>query len=374
MFRRPVRSLKASQLSAFFRSPVFSTPTPIYTPSFSRNFASSIPTLTESKKMIGERDEFIVPTTNLNSGYKELHSRFRELIKHAKIAACVSPALSGIWMLATQQMLFDSPVAVAMLAMGAITVTERMLQIKRINHYAKLSTITAINGLSTFEADNQRAREIITGDGPKVKFHSEGIKVSGTIGDVKHPSQVIQKTLSHIQAMRRVVVPECALNGKGDKLVSLTYDRWLARLVLPISILNMVSFMDKKREDRTIDDYIVFASSGYNVYDYLSGPSVADARQKLTNALSRCSTVEQVLKVLVDARMIEQGAMSFLKEWTKNEKSIGVRVSRTGDVIFYNSRSMSFGGPYPIQLFPLPKAKTTVDEVECNKAMSHSLK
>lgn len=374
MFRRPVRSLNPSQFSALFKSSIFSSSTSFFTPSFSRHFSSSIPTLTESKKVIGERDDFIVPTTNLNSGYKELHSRFRELIKQAKIAACVSPALSGIWMLATQQMLFDSPVAVAMLAMGAITVTERMLQIKRINHYAKLSTITDTAGLSTSEVDNQRAREIITGDDPKVKFHSEGIKVSGTIGDVKHPSQVIQKTLSHIQAMRRVVVPECALNGKGDKLVSLTYDRWLSRLVLPISILNMVSFMDKKREDRTVDDYIVFASSSYNVYDYLSGPSVADARQKLTNVLSHCSTVEQVLKALLDARMIDQGAMSFLKEWTKNQDAIGVRVSRTGDAVLYNSRTMSFGGPYPIQLFPLPKAKTTVDEVECNKAMSHSLK
>lgn len=88
-----------------------------------------------------------------------------------------------------------------------------------------------------------------------------------------------------------------------------------------------------------------------NLFDYFSGPSVGEAREKFTAILKNCKNAEEVLKVLIDHNIIDNGGMIFLKEWVKGQDSIGVRIGRNGSAILHK-RTFSLGGPYPIKTFP----------------------
>ncbi len=158
----------------------------------------------------------------------------------------------------------------------------------------------------------------------------------------------------------RVVLPSCVLTNKADSLAALATERWLARINMPLAVLNIVLIASKASKQRTIDDYVILGTSATSIYDYFNGPSVAEARNKLTKALSNCDTPEAILKFFVDNEILDKGGMSFLKTWIENQNSIGVRVGRTSSPVLYKNRSLSFGGPYPIHLFP--QKRTQNDE------------
>ncbi len=304
-------------------------------------------------------DKITLPSETLNEGYAALHQRLNDVVKQALMAALISPTLSGIWLLATDQMLLESPVAMASLLCGGMFVTERVMQKTRVQKYAKLSTILNPTP-SISEDDNTRIKKIIAGENPKITFNTKGLTVSGPKGELKHLAQAVQHAISRTHSIGRVVLPSCVLTNKADSLAALATERWLARINMPLAVLNIVLIASKASKQRTIDDYVILGTSATSIYDYFNGPSVAEARNKLTKALSNCDTPEAILKFFVDNEILDKGGMSFLKTWIENQNSIGVRVGRTSSPVLYKNRSLSFGGPYPIHLFP--QKRTQNDE------------
>lgn len=324
----------------------------------------SMQRLTESKPLAKTDDTVELPMSTLNSGYQSLHQRLNNLITQAASIAVISPALSGIWLLATEQMLLDSPVAIASLATGGMLVAGRMLQMKRVKDYARLSAITNPIGPSVSDELNTRVKQIIAGDNPKVRFNTNGLKIAGPVGNIENPSTAVQNALSRIDSMNRVVLPNCILTDETDKLVDFAHERWLARINMPLAILNIMAIASKDPKDRKIDDYVVLASSSYSLYDYFSGPTVGEARQQFTDSLANCKTPQDVLKVLIDNKILDEGGMSFLNEWIKKQESIAIRIGRTGVPILYKNRETSFCGPYPIQLFPPKRIREDLSKSE----------
>lgn len=308
-------------------------------------------------------NSILITKGKLQWGYQALHDSVNGLIYQAIQAAFITPVLSSAWLfvisplisdallLATPSSLLESPVAMATLAVGGLFIAKNMMEVKRVNEYSRLSTIINPIGPSISEDQNAIVRQIVAGDKPKIKFNALGLNVSGPVGDINHPSPVLQNTIKEIHNKRRVVIPTCTLKHKADELVNLTTDRWVSRLCMPLSILNMAMIASKDSDKRTLDDYVVFAASANNVYDYMTGPSVAEAREKFTRMLTQCRNTEEVLRILIDHNIIDNGGMSFLKEWVKDQNAIGVRVGRDGSAILHK-RTFSLGGPYPIKTFP----------------------
>ena len=313
-------------------------------------------------------DTVVLSIGELNHGYQVLHGRVQELIQQATMFAVVSPGLSMGWLALTSQMLLESPVAMSLLGVGGVLASNRMMQIMRVNEYAELSVKTN-PGISSLNMDeNQRISQIIAGNNAQVKFITSGLQVSGPVSD-KTMSVKTGDATQRFHAMPRVVLPTCVLTDKADKLVESTHARWLSRLSVPFSILNLLTVLFKDPEDRTADDYVVSASSAYNLFDYFDGPSVAEAREKLTQALmDECKTPEDVIRFFVDRKLLDAGGMSFLLEWSKNQQSIGVRVARTGAAILYQNPKSSFGGPFPITIFAKQSdSKAKLPESECEE-------
>lgn len=308
-----------------------------------------------------------IPVSQLKPGYQALHTRLNDLFFQGMMAAVVSPVLSGAWLVATEQLLANSVVATAVLAAGGASVAGSALQIKRIKKYARLSMITNETGPAESDALNQQIRQIIAGNNPTVKLTTQRLKVSGPLGDLQYPSQTVQNTLACIHAMNRIVLPDCVLTTDAKKHVDLTHDRWLARLIMPFSILNLVIRLLPNSKKFTADDYVVLATSAHNIYDYFKGPSVFEARAKFTALLSKCDTPQEVIKTLIDHKLLDEGGMSFLTEWLKNQDSLAVRVGRTGTAVLYKERTSFFGGPYPAQFFPRACSSASADTQQSTK-------
>lgn len=278
------------------------------------------------------------------------------MARHAAITAFTSPALAAGWLALTEQGLLESPVALTSLVVGVSIIADRAIQSLRVKNYAQLSAICDSNGPTDSVQTNKEVRQILAGKDPKVKFTYAGLQISGLLGDETKPSQFVQETLSRIRDMKRVPIPDCVLNPNADELANLATARWYARITFPLSILNLILIAAKDPKDRRPDDYIVIASSTYNIYDYLSGPSVDEARGKFTEYLKDCKSSEEVLRKLIALKSLK-GGMSFLGEWAKDVKVTGVRVGRSGTIILYLDRQSSIGGPYPIQQFPKSQEK-----------------
>lgn len=319
----------------------------------------------------GEQDSVVLPVEDLKPGYKKLHERLHTLMTEAAIISLLSPTLSGIWLYFTEQMLYDSPVAMAALAVGVGVVAKRMVEVKRTNNYTHYSAILNADGPSFLQEANLRIKKIMAGENPSTKLTMKGLKVSGTVGDLDHPSTARQETLAHILGFNRIVIPACTLTPRAEKLAELAHERWLARTTVPFSVLNIIGIMSKKSEDRHADDAIVLAAAFHNIYDFFSGTSVEEARAKFTDSFMQCRTPQEVLKVLIDNNILDEGGMSFLNEWIKNQKTIGVRVGRTGTPVIYGDqgRQFSLGGPYPITVFPR-KTQPALPLIEETKEMS----
>jgi hypothetical protein len=226
-----------------------------------------------------------------------------------------------------------------------------MMQVIRVNKYAELSMKTNPEISSLTVDGNKRISQIIAGNNATVKFTTTGISVSGLVDENPMPA-ITEDVTQRLQDMYRVVLPACVLKDKAHKLVDLSHERWLSRLAVPFAILNLLAILSKDSKDRTIDEYVVSASSTYDLFDYFSGLSVAEAREKLAHTLKKeCKTPEDVVRFFVDKKLLDAGGMNFLLEWSKNQQSIGVRVGRTGDAILYSKPKNSFGGPFPITMF-----------------------
>lgn len=316
------------------------------------------------KSELPNPNHVLISEDKLQPGYQALHNSVNGLIDQAIQAAIITPALSGAWLfvisplvsdalsLTTPASLLESPVAMATLAIGGLFIAKNMMEVKRVNEYTRLSAITHPVGPSISEDDNLKVRQIVAGEKPKIKFNVLGLKISGPLGNLSSPSSVLQDTITEIHNKRRVVIPACTLRSTADKLVNLTTERWLSRTTVPLSILNLIAIASKDPKDRRLDDYVVMAAAAENLFDYFSGPSVGEARERFTRLLKNCRNVDAVLKVLIDHHIIDNGGMSFLKEWAKDLDSVGLRVGRDGSAILYKHRKFSLGGPYPIKTFP----------------------
>lgn len=333
-----------------FRSIIKKTAHPIHTFQPSAYFSSV--KFKDPNKLPMPTSTVDAPFGALKPGYQKLSDRLKSLNTQSKIASVLTPVVSAGWLFATDQALLASPVALSALIVGGAFIANRVMQMVRIKKYANLSIMTKANGPTTSPDMNHKIQEMIAGPKPTISLTRNGLFASGLVGDLKNPSDVKEKALAEIQSMNRIPIPASVLTQAADKAVDLTVDRWLARINVPFAILNILVIASKNSKDRTPDDYVTFAAASYSIYDYFSGKSVKEARQQFTDLLFSCKTPQGILKVLIDHDVIDEGGMSFLNEWVKTKSSIAVRVGRTGTPILYGNKSSSFGGPYPIQVFP----------------------
>jgi hypothetical protein len=323
----------------------------------------------EKAEITANLDSVTLNSDELKPGFSGLQKRLQNLSRQAGIAAIASPAISGGWLLATGQLLKESPVALTALLVGGCFIADRLMQTTRVKQYTSLSVLTNKDGPASSALMNQRIQQILAGNNPSVKFSMKGLTVSGPLGDIQNPSSATQHALSRIYGMNRIVLPNCVLSQNTAELANLATQRWSARLSVPFSIINLFAIASKSSEEKTPDDYVVGAASAYNLYNYFDGPSVAEARDKFTSSLSPATSSENLASRVVDNSVLYHGGMSFLNTWAKDQKSIAVRVARTGDVVLYNNRQSSFGGPYPIQLFPMIKPDSGQDKKEERNAL-----
>lgn len=312
---------------------------------------------------VGTHESLIVPADQLKSGYSLLHKRMGETLKNMQIAAVSSPLVAGAWLLATQQALLASPVAMSVLLAGSAYILNRSIHLMRAKKYAYLSTITSSDGPALSPAINEKIKQVIAGEDPRIKISASGITVSGPLGDLKNPSHVVEETVSKIKNMNRIVVPDIFLHNNFAERVALVHQRWCSRFIVPFNILNIFAFLGKNSEETTADDYAVLAASIYNTWDYFNGPSVKEAREKVTNALTHSKTPQAVLETIIHPSTLNYGAMSFLTIWNKNYPSVGVRVGRTGAVVLHRGDRHTFFGPYPARPFPEPEVTLAAGNV-----------
>lgn len=333
--------------------------------------ASNPETLSSSKKInssstIKKKNQVELSIEELNHGYRILHGHIQELLKQAAMFAVVSPVLAVSWLALTNQILLESPVALSVLGFGGALVSNRIMQMMRVKNYVELSVKSNPDISSLINEKNQQISQIIARYDTQVKFNHVGLQVLGSISDKSISEQVNPSKLS---TMSRVVLPTCTLTNEANKLVNLSYDRWLVRLTMPFSILNLILILSKDPEDKKADDYIIMASSTYNLFDYFDGPTVAEARAKLTKALKKYKTPEEVIRFFVDRKLLDAGGMNFLLEWAQKQQAIGVRVDRAGNAILYKNSTSSFGGPFPLTLFA-KSTKAKMSDLEYEKIMN----
>lgn len=301
----------------------------------------------------------IVLSDSLKPGYQKMRARLTQMAYESAIVAGVSPCLSGLWLALTEQSLFESPVALACLLAGGAIISNRIMQTYRIKKYAQISVLCNEHP-STSKEENAIVKKILAGENSRIRFTAQGLILSG-ITSSPDPNAQMKLAKPYLQTLKsyRIVIPECALRNSAAHRVNFVYDRWLARITFPMAILNLIAIAAKEPKDRRIDDYVVAASSAYSVYDYLSGPSVGDAREEFTNYLNQPENIRALLSRLIDKDMLDAG-MNFLIPWSADRPSIGVRIGRTGSLILYKEDRTSIGGPYPIkQIANHSQKKTT---------------
>lgn len=311
------------------------------------------------KAPVGTKVRMQLRSNELVPGYTELHNRMHTMLSRGVTAFVLSPTLAAFWLLFTEQTLSESPVAIAALGIGGFVVANSTRQFMRVKEYAKLSILTSPTGPALSPEINQEIKLMIAGLNPQINFQYNGLSIAGNVGDLSVPSTAKEDAITTIKNKDKVVLPLCTLTAKAIKLTDLTHERWLARIAFPFAILNILAIAMKDPKDRGADDYVVFAASAYSAYDYLSGPSVATAREKFTKMLANSKNPQELIRTLVENNIVDEGGMSFLNEWVKDQKSIGVRVARTGSPVLYKNRDHSYGGPYPLKKFPEEETSPT---------------
>lgn len=290
--------------------------------------------------------------SELSPSYASLQIRTNSLMTEAALAAAAATTLSSLWLLATAQPLIASPVAISFLVVGGATVADRALQCWRINRFVRYSLVlNPLSKPSESTSTNKKIQDLIARENPKIAFTYSGLQITPRPYSGASPT-LYERTLEEVRLQKRLPIPECVLNSQANHLSLQTMQRWVARINVIPAIINLISIASKDRKHRKADDYIVGAASAYNLYDFMSGPSVRKARQDFTDYLAKAKSPEHAVRSLIKADDFENGGMSFLKSWVQGMEKVAVRVGRTGTVILYKDRETSFGGPYPIHTFP----------------------
>lgn len=272
------------------------------------------------------------PTGEIINNPEAISKFSREAIDNALInmisSTVFSSTLSGCWLWLTDQTISSSPVALAIVSAGVICVAKNVVEVERVHHYAKLSRPFNRAKLSKSAEVNAITSTDLTPDSHKD----------------------LQTSLARIKEIPDVSIPKCMLIDPANEQVANTMDRWLVRFTLPFSVLNIIMISSKQR--KSWDDYVAIGASSANIADFCSGPSVDEARKKFTDYLAKCTTIEELLELLIHPDALDSD-MSFLYKWVEDAETIGVRVGRTGTLKLYKKCKSSSGGPYPIEHFPL---------------------
>ncbi len=86
-----------------------------------------------------KHEKVIIPASHLKPAFKPLQNRFVSLMNEILITSVTSPALASTWLYLTEQMLYQSPIAMALLLSGTAMVSKKILDIRRINYYSEFS-------------------------------------------------------------------------------------------------------------------------------------------------------------------------------------------------------------------------------------------
>ncbi|HSW86597.1 MAG TPA: DUF4339 domain-containing protein [Rhabdochlamydiaceae bacterium] len=330
---------------------------------FSRAFSQASPNVRSDKTLTEQGRQTVWLSGNkLKASYDSMRDHLMDLVVNMGLSAVASPILSGTWMVLTEQMLQESPVAMTCLVAGGAYIANQAMEFSRVKQYAKWSVLSDASGPSRYEEINQKVKQIISGNNPKIHLTTSGLKISGTLGDPKQPSQAVEHALLQINSLNRLVIPSCTLDRNAKDCIDFTTERWSTRINFPLAILYLIAMTSKDHKHRRLDDYVVMAASAYTIHDYFSGPSVDEARRKLSSYLEKAETPSEVLRLLINYQDLN-GGMSFLTEWAKNVDTLAIRVGRTGSLILYKNRNFSIGGPYPIQQFPSKNLASRIEPV-----------
>ncbi|MBS0628398.1 MAG: hypothetical protein JSS09_09330, partial [Verrucomicrobia bacterium] len=302
----------------------------------------------------------------LKVGYANLQERLLQIATDVKIATCVSTIFSEICLFFSGDPLLDSPVPMAVLAIGGGIVANRIREAHQIKKYTELSVLSNPLGPSVSNEINEKIKKIIAGKNPSVQFTGKGMLIFGPLGNLEIPSNVREKTVSKIYSMQQVVIPSCVLGKHVDPLIAKITDIQTTRLTLPLSLFYILSTLTKSSKDRSLADYTVSFSSAYNLYNYyyLMQP-LSEGRKKLSLYLEKGQTPKELIKLLIDGHDLQEG-MSFLTSWAEGVDAIGVRIDWKGDLILnkmpIKSPILSILDLYPIEKFPLQAKEVRGDE------------
>lgn len=312
----------------------------------SRNFG------TEASQIDGVA-QIVIPRHQLRPSYQKIFGRITDMTARIAIAAYGSPISAAGWCMLTNQYLYESPVAVTMLLVGAWVISDASLQIFRTRKFVELGVCCDQQGPSVDASINKAVFEVLQGGAPFVRVYSHELIISGSSGAMVDaiPSK---KTLQRVKNLKKINLPEIVLSYPVSGHVALIFDRWMTRIATPSSILNILSIMAKagdKNEKLSADDLVILAASIKNLHDFFENSSLSEEVEKFENYLKSGKTPEQLVKLLVDEEFFN-GPLSFMHYWAEGVNPVSVRVDRLGNLCIYRKRSRSFLGPMSIRQFP----------------------
>lgn len=282
----------------------------------------------------------------------------------ASFSTGIASVLSTLWLTFTEQGLLESPVAFALLLTGGWITSHSLLNMWRIKKYVHYSVMTNDQGPARSEQDNQNITTLLSQADSKASLTYSGLTIKNTSDFKKDGTDQKQKIFKEIQNMEKVVLPDIVLNSNIYDLSLAVHERWLTEITYPLALLNIFLIASKDPKDRRLDDYVVLASAFKTIKDTHSDPTLEQRREDFTQALKACQSAEEILKILIDHHILNEGGMSFLKEWIKEQERVSIRIGRGGSTILYKQLSSSIGGPYPVKLFPLPKKERERETLE----------
>ncbi|MCB1112205.1 MAG: hypothetical protein H7A37_03410 [Chlamydiales bacterium] len=312
-----------------------------------RGFATEVKQTEEMSRVVITKDQ-------LRYSYQKLLGRLTELTGRIAIAVFGTPAASGFWCLATEQTLFQSPVAIAATILGTWVASDATMQILKTRNFIQLGVKCDQQGPSKDSAINDIIKKILKGGAPLIRINAQQMIVSGP-SQTNMDSIPSKETLKKIQCLEPLKLPKIVLSERTEKHSRLIFDRWMTRISVPFSILNIMNILtrsiDPDERPLRADDYVVLASSLENMRHFATNSSLSEEVKKFEDYLNAAHTAEEVVKQLVNKEFLD-GPFSFLKYWSQDLQQVSVRIDRLGNLGLYRIRNSSYGGPMPISQFP----------------------
>ena len=206
----------------------------------------------EEKSNLSTETVFI-HSNELKEGYRRIYDSLQNLALKVYTTAFASPVFSGLWLLLTEQNLLESPVAMAGILAGGLYIGNTLFQMNRLKEYTHLSLLCDKKGPARNKSINEQALKIIHGPSFTLRiktFSGCGIEVFGPQTSSMPEVIPTEATIKRIQSIIKITVPETVLNVSAAEKINTVFDRWLTRITVPMSILNILAIFAKASDKK----------------------------------------------------------------------------------------------------------------------------